>query len=478
MTDTPPSFSQLFTKQSPVVIWTGKCEDRLKEMPDNSIDFIATDPPYGINFMGLDFDKSTPSLQIWQEVLRVMKPGAFGCVMSSPRQDVLLDNLLTLKMAGFNIKFPSIYWAYASGMNHSTNASKLVDKRAGIKREIIGEYQRPDGKPRNYKNNKSKGMFHQLDPTYNIISQSTSEDGKRLEGAYIGFQPKPAVEQIIICMKPLETKSYIEQVLKNGKGCTYLDDGRIPAMKQIGNRTNTSSPFAGDHIAAGNETWGKTPNKLKEWIDSKRGRVPAHLIVEDNVLDEANVADHQAGNKRDTHPNKGNIFSYAGGTSMRDYHGYVESFSDYFSLDLWWGRMEQSIPKEIIGTFPFLITPKPSRKEKEKGLEKFQIKLKPVLSGATRPVSQNPETRDNNRQNQMTETKNIHPTCKPYKLFSWLITMGTRPGDIVLDPFLGSGTTGIASILMKRFCLGIEMNPEYVEIANARLKAYIVPTLF
>ncbi|GAI66047.1 unnamed protein product, partial [marine sediment metagenome] len=66
---------------------------------------------------------------------------------------------------------------------------------------------------------------------------------------------------------------------------------------------------------------------------------------------------------------------------------------------------------------------------------------------------------------------NYHPTCKPIKLMSYLITLGSRPGDIVLDPFLGSGTTAIAAKMLKRHFVGYEIDPEYCKIAEARLSA-------
>jgi DNA modification methylase len=64
--------------------------------------------------------------------------------------------------------------------------------------------------------------------------------------------------------------------------------------------------------------------------------------------------------------------------------------------------------------------------------------------------------------------KNFHPTTKPVKLMSYIITLFTREGDFVLDPFLGSGTTGIASKLMGRSFVGIEREQEYMDIAQER----------
>lgn len=97
------------------IVKQGDCLDIMRAMPSSSIDLLCTDPPYGYSFMGKDWDKVVPSLAIWKECLRVLKPGAFAFVMSSPRQDVLSQMIVRLIDAGFNTSFSSINWTYASG---------------------------------------------------------------------------------------------------------------------------------------------------------------------------------------------------------------------------------------------------------------------------------------------------------------------------------------------------------------------------
>jgi DNA modification methylase len=65
--------------------------------------------------------------------------------------------------------------------------------------------------------------------------------------------------------------------------------------------------------------------------------------------------------------------------------------------------------------------------------------------------------------------RNLHPTVKPLELMRWLVRLVTPPGGVVLDPFTGSGTTGIAAVLEGRAFLGMEREGEYVDIACARL---------
>ena len=83
---------------------------------------------------------------------------------------------------------------------------------------------------------------------------------------------------------------------------------------------------------------------------------------------------------------------------------------------------------------------------------------------------------DNPFQRGETLRQNSHPTVKPIKLMSYLITLGSRENDLVLDPFVGSGTTYKSCLLTHRRCIGIEINPEYIDIAKARVKSLLQQT--
>ncbi len=175
----------------------GDCLEELKELDDNTIDLICSDPPYGLSFMGKKWDsfnevisfegeshvyakkgfKKLPRnkpiameeffVPIWKECLRVLKPGGFAFIMAAPKQDVLQKQIEAMDMAGFKTNFTSIYWAYATGFPKAMNIGKAVDKRLGKER---------------------------------------SDEAKSLDGSYAGYQPKPAVEVVIVAMKPLDQK--------------------------------------------------------------------------------------------------------------------------------------------------------------------------------------------------------------------------------------------------------------------------------
>src|SRR3990167_884277 len=109
----------------------GDCIEVLKTLEADSVDLVATDPPYGYSFMGKSWDKTLPDIGIFKECLRVLKPGAFAFVMSAPRSDVCARMMILLEDAGFNIGFTPIYWTYASGFPKAANIGKMVDKREG-----------------------------------------------------------------------------------------------------------------------------------------------------------------------------------------------------------------------------------------------------------------------------------------------------------------------------------------------------------
>jgi len=362
-------------------IYQGDCLEVMKEFPPESIDLLLTDPPYGYSFLGKDWDRAVPKVDIWKECNRILKPGSFAFIMSAPRLDCLSRMALNLSEAGFEIGFSPIYWAYHSGFPKALDISKVIDRRLGIKRETV---EMPGRQRSALCWGKHYNGRRELEYTL-----PASEDAKRLCGAYAGFQPKPAVEVIIVAMKPLSEKSHTDQALRNGKGVTWLKDCSIPA-------------------------------------DEGFSRFPSNLLACDKVF---------------------------------------EGDSYMFDLDMWFEKKMGSLPKDIANRFPFLFVKKPSKSEKESGCESIGPKRWCV----------DEESVDMPQKRNRTERHNYHPTVKPVKLMSYLTILGSRPGDTVMDPFLGSGTTAIACELLNRRWLGIELESEYAKIASARVSNFSVP---
>ena len=460
-------------------ILEGDCLDRLRDLPDDSVDVVITDPPYGYSFMGKDWDKAVPSVEIWAECLRVLKPGAFACVMSAPRSDVQQAMTERLIRAGFRLDFTPIYWTYASGFPKAGNVGKLVDKRAGVEREVVGRSPHSANRQSNHATSRA-GDFN--DETERLLTAPSSPEAKALDGSYAGFQPKPAVEVVIIAMKPLSEKTYVDQALKNGKGITWLDDGRIPTGENLNGGT-----YSGDSRQVEDALW-QTTNRtdgqgtgFKKGIGSFKqpsGRFPANLLVSDDVLNDGVIRTSGGGDKTNKDI-RGEGIGGVYGTYKPNPNGKIHSidsgsYSRYFDLDSW---ARERLPAEQAMTFPFAIFPKASKSEKNRGLEGFE-KQEPNYTKTYRPTAkdsgdkgQNTPYAGTNRGGQM---KNGHPTVKPLRLMSYLITLFSREDDTVLDPFVGSGTTVVAAEQLGRKGIGIEREAVYAEIARARL-AHIKP---
>ena len=442
----------------------GDCLAELKKLEDNSIDLVVTDPPYGIEFMGKDWDRAIPPVKLWELTLSKLKAGSFTFVLCTPRQDSLSRMIVRMEDAGFMMGFTSIYWAYASGFPKASNISKMVDKRLGVEREVIGKSQYEGRRPNDRSDFNLMKEFTRGEYNYDITKPATPQ-AQALDGSYGGFQPKPAVEICIVGMKPLEEKTYVDEALKNGKGITWLDDGRIPFQSEEDKTENER-----DCIRVSNKFYagGQIQEGFKS---SSKGRFPANLIVEDDCLDDGFLSKSNIRLPTPDNPNDNR-----GTWQMAQRKEAVErgvndegTFSRYFSLDSWWSSRIDKLPPEARKTFPFLIVPKPSKAEKNEGLDGFEERPAPVGNVEGRDLT-NPKNKLGESGMQDTKSKNIHPTTKPLKLMSWLITLGSREKDTVLDMFMGSGTTGVAAHLLGREFIGIEIESEYFKIAEARIK--------
>ena len=345
--------------------------------------------------MNKDWDRVVVSVDIWKECLRVLKPGAFAFIMCAPRQDVLSRQIVNLQDAGFETGFTSIYWTYASGFP----------------------------KAKNLKN-----------------------------GSYCGFQPKPAVEIVLVVMKPLSEKSYVDQTLANKHGITWLDSCRIPYQSE-----NDEDQYKRDFDGSNRGNQERFKNVYSGYAgfdepqQNQLGRFPANLLVSDDVLNDGTITGGKTHFKNGRGWNNSVIHgSTATGTGFVS-HEDRGSYSRYFDLDKWYDT-----------TFPFLVTPKPSKREKNMGLDKW---IPAKVNDGCKTYMDNPFQRGE------TPRQNTHPTVKSIKLMSYLIMLGSRENDVILDPFCGSGTTLIAAKMLRRVSVGIEISQDYLNIAKARLTA-------
>ena len=456
------------------------CGDSLLELqkqPEASVDAVITDPPYQLSsitdrfgkkdsvpaqegrdgafrrvskgFMGKEWDV-LPGIDIWRECLRVLKPGGCCLVMCSPRQDSLWPMMRNLDEAGFLMGFSSLYWTYASGFPKASNIGKMVDKRVGV------EFETTPASGVGFMNKDDDG-WHTTKNQMNRVGER-SDEAKALDGSYGGFQPKPAVEVIIVAMKPLSEKTFVGQALKNGKGVTWMDDCRIP-YEGVDDKASCLQTRNNAEV----KEWkgGKSfTHKAQSIASSPQGRFPANLLVSDDVLEAAETTPSGAYKPPSTRVREqyfeGRGMMKASSTAPDNY-GDGGSFSRYFDLDAW--------DKAARDTFPFLIVPKPAKSEKLKGCASVEGEVRfssQNESGKMLPTAVN---------EPHLVTGNFHPTVKPLKLMRYLITLTTREGDTVLDPFVGSGTTCVAAKQLNREYIGIDIEEDYIKIATARVSA-------
>ena len=482
----------------------GDCLEELKKLDDNSVDLLCTDPPYGYGFMGKHWDTfkekdSTKSQQvgwmspgmkkdtygmkeffepIWTECLRVLKPGALAFVMSAPRSDVQTIMSQTLRDAGFDISFTPIYWTYASGFPKAMNMGKMLDKKYGNKREEVEEeHWGRKNRSKEYSANVFTGdRINDETSDKRTISKGSSE----LEGSYGGFQPKPAVEVVLVAMKPIEEKGLLAQAEKNGKAITWFDDCRIPFEEGYVEPENQTMPDLRDvgkkskeAIGIDKLSYGQVENaERKEYEQNSDGRFPANLLVSDNVLDDGKITKSTGGRSG----NKKGIGTYGiYGKFESDVRNEDPGFGDsggysrYFSLDSWFEKNIKQLPEPVQQTFPFMIVPKASKSEKNDGVDNFDTKQTTGGGGGVGDYVDDVNSASGKFGSEKAPSRNIHPTVKPLTLMNYLVVLGSRKGDVVLEPFAGSGTTALACVSQERDYIAIEREEEYYEIAKARL---------
>jgi len=503
-------------------VFHGNNLELLKQYPDNYFDAIVTDSPYGLGkepnaeemlqawitdgylevkgsgFMGKEWDAFVPQPIFWKEVFRTLKHG--GHVLSFFGTRTYDWGVMAMRLAGFEIR-DCIHWIYGSGFPKSHNISKAIDKMYGAEREIIGKAEHLN---KGNAFNKEKGWNDNnlKSPHEVMITASSTDQAKQWDGW--GTTLKPSNEPIVLARKPLEKGlSIAENVMKWGTGginidgCrvgienrtykgksaqkpsgvgTFRDDnwqpkdievnvnGRFPAnlilshhpececvgtkkVKSNGNfpsQQNTSSMYM--------TSKGKSLNPENDYSDEN-----GQETIEDWTCNEdcpIRIMDEQSGISKTgdikSHQEKGTGTIYGNGKGFFSSRNY----------------REVNFKGDKGGASRFFYCAKASKSERNKGLTHFEEKIikgrdegQDKLSVAYKP--------------RPTPMANVHPTVKPVALMQYLVRMITPPNGIVLDPFNGSGTTGIACKLEGFEYVGMELDAEYCKIAQARIDNFV-----
>jgi site-specific DNA-methyltransferase (adenine-specific) len=463
------------------------CLDILKELPDNSIDTIITDPPYGLSFMSKKWDYDIPSIEIWKECLRVLKYGGTALIFGGSRTYHRMA--CAVEDAGFLIK-DCIMWIYGSGFPKATDISNQIDKPKIKNRTKLGKYIKLCGKTRR-EISKYCGVSEALvrfweigergiqENEYNLLTkligklpniniQYTKDKRKKIgekENSMSGWDMdgftkfknidilkgtsleaktwegwkshglKPAYEPIIVAMKQNEG-SYSENALKWGVSGLNIDECRIDTDDKYSYKKCGGSSFG---IGKGNDGTREYSSEIHN-----KGRFPANIIL-----------DEEAGKELDKQ--SGNI----NGDSRKSKETYNSGMFKSPSVE------SNCLYNDKGGASRFFYCAKASKSERNEGCEgledKIQNRMRPDKKEAT---GLNKEPRWCPKI-----SKNNHPTVKPLKLMEYLCKLTKTPeGGIVLDLFAGSGTTLLAALNVGRDFIGIEKEKEYCEIAEARIR--------
>ena len=428
----------------------GDCIEVLRSMPDCSVDAVVTDPPYGLSFMGKKWDYDVPSVEVWAECLRVLKPGghllAFAGTRTQHRMAVRIED------AGFEIR-DMIAWVYGSGFPKSLDVSKAIDKAAGVEREVVGTVK----KTPSASSGCNEGWVRPWaeDKTTMDITAPATDAAKQWQGW--GTALKPALEPITVARKPL-IGTVAENVLQYGTGAINVDGTRVGFVSDADRKESTAKNQHADFGTkplTNNNVYGDY-SMIQPTNYNPTGRWPANFIHDgsEEVVGlfphtKAGVAIRSRSGGKTCHSNQEK-------PPMADM-GYADGGS----------------------AARFFYCAKASKADRDAGCE--HTERKPTASSEFRPnhAEKAAAGEDGNPYGRWTPRHNNHPTVKPTDLMRYLCRLVTPPHGIVLDPFMGSGSTGKAAALEGFSFIGIEREAEYVEIAQARInKVKIEQPLF
>ena len=401
-----------FFEHDNLSLYCGNCLDVLATLPENSVDFVVTDPPYGLSFMERDWDHDVPGPEYWRAIGRVCKPGALLLAFGGTRTYHRLT--CAIEDAGWEIR-DCLMWLYGQGFPKAADIGKLIDKAKGAQREVIGDkLDRPGYHLREGKGNGCYGGGNGLHApgtdarlrAAQITAPATAEAAK-----WTGWAAalKPAFEPIVLAMKPMDG-TQAHNALAWGVAGMNIDAARIgenPGYKYNADRNGTTF-----HGKQGERIQRSAAKKGSQFIESTKGRWPANLLLDEEA---AAQLDEQTGTLTS---GSNNVRTKAGD----GYHGGMGKAGDV-----------QVAYGDSGGASRFFYVGKATRKERGPG--------------------------------------NDHATVKPLNLMKYLLTLLSTPnGGVILDPFAGSGTTLLAAQRLGRRSIGIELSEHNCEIAKSRLE--------
>jgi site-specific DNA-methyltransferase (adenine-specific) len=381
--------------------------------------------------MGKKWDYDVPKEEIWVECLRVLKPGGYLLAFAGTRTQHRMA--VRIEDAGFEIR-DMIAWVYGSGFPKSLSIGKVIDKLQGNEREVKeergGAIQK--GSVAWSGNDRTEGKGSGFKEKFVDTKGNSQYEGW-------GTALKPALEPITVARKPLSEKSVAENVLKWGTGGINIDECRVgmteqdrAEVKAKANKKDTSN-----NIIKG---FGNNTAEFGDWEMSK-GRFPANLIHDGSDEVVSLFPETKSGARK-------------GGDAYK--LGRYEGQKGALGL-----KVGAACEASNGSASRFFYCAKASKSERNRDCEGFNdVEPLEFIRTGIDGRGNTYETKPN---------KNHHPTVKPIKLMEYLVKLISRENQVVLDPFMGSGTTGIACKNLNRRFIGIEIDAGYYDIAYQRI---------
>lgn len=501
-------------------LYRGDSLDVLRSLPAESVHAVVTDPPYGLSkepdmtevlthwlagddykhrgggFMGKTWDSFVPGPALWREVYRVLKPGGYLLAFAGSRTLGLMDT--AIRLAGFEIR-DGIMWLYGQGMPKNHDISKAIDKAAGKERtEVVGP------KPDPYSaGGRSEGWERPWRDDPEAVKKShmklapATDEAAQWEGW--GTALKPAYEPIIMARKPFKG-TVAENVLEHGTGginidATRIDSGaeEVPVFENAGRDSYGiySDGLQGSKQVGKQSGYGRWPANVvmthhEDCIEVGLRKVKTGTAVQRNGGDGENTV----GAREDaTYASEDGTETIPSWECHLDCPvGLLDGQSGITTSNVRTptGKDDRGEPNEsnmVVrradtkerghadkgGASRFFYTSKTSKGERDQW-------LKGRIPCATCGELDSDTHMTTNRKGEEVERqcrRNNHPTVKPIKLMEYLVKMVTPPGGIVLDPFLGSGTTGVAAMQCGVDFIGVELEAESATLAKARIEGVL-----
>ena len=412
----------------------GDCLDVMRGMEPESVDAVVTDPPYGLEFMGKEWDHGIPGAPFWEAAIRVAKPGAHLLAFGGTRTHHRL--MCAIEDAGWEIR-DCLMWVYGSGFPKSLDVGKAIDKAAGSEREVIGTHPKPAGTP-NYKVSIAREVLD--------LTAPATDAAKQWDGW--GTALKPAWEPIILARKPL-VGTVAANVLEYGTGGLNIDGCRVGSETITTHSRGHNTAFPKRPAEKTVEESGRYKRQDLELGQVRQGRWPANVVHDGSEevvglfpVTKSGVMKAETQRAAQDEPGSVCYGTFGGNATDADTYGDMGSAARFF------------------------YCAKASRSEREAGLDGMPLSK----AGVMQDDEYNWE-RDGkgNQINLAIRLRNHHPTVKPIALMRWLCRLVTPPKGLILDPFCGSFSTGVAAALEGFRCLGIDDKLEYCDIARRRV---------